>query len=369
MKMKNYGIPLAVTLSLLISGCTAEPAITEEQILKSYFSVFDSSEMVGEPDATVYIAPDSPAETYADELLSRLERGEADGLFSREELVLSFNYSEPAANGAEPLLEDVSLCFDSSDHPDSARENFCFVHKDFEFSEGQLVGLQSKGDAIHGQIVLQYFGSHALSRPEERLAASDFSAPGSNAEKFAVQQSHHAQAVLDGGDFDAKASEILYEKGVIYSCSGNYRDTDAQREEVCRDYSEFSFESDRLANFKAGEGLLDGRVIIGDGELIPIGAIGTLEILSAYDSSAGTLWITAEVVSNTETLKIPHASSVYLGSNGRQIASWATAGPYELKEGRVANVSYLFSGAFIGGELELEFWDKYPKEPVSIRIG
>jgi len=370
MNIKNWRIPLALSLSLVMSGCTAEPAVTEEEILESYFSVFDSSGTVEGSDPAVYVAPGSPAETYASELLTRLEQGETDGLFSRDELVLSFNYSEPAEEGAEPLLEDVSLCFDSSDHPDSAREDFCFIHKDFEFSEGQLIGLQSEGDAIHGQIVLQYFGNHALAQPDDRIKAANYAVPGSNAEAYAIQQAQAAQASLDGGGFDSSVSELLYESGVLYSCYGNHRDPDALREDVCGDYSDFTFENDRLQNFNAGPSSLDGRIILGDGEIIPIGDIGTIEVLSAYETISGALLITAEIVSATETLNISGWDSVYLGESGRQVESSGTLGPGELKDGRVGNVSYGFGGATFGCELELEFYDEnYNDVFVSIPIG
>jgi hypothetical protein len=76
------------------------------------------------------------------------------------------------------------------------------------------------------------------------------------------------------------------------------------------------------------------------------------------------------VTSNTEELNISRSDVFYIGSNGRQIESSGVYGAWTLREGRVGNVSYLFSGGTIGGDLEIEFYDEnYNEVPLVIWMG
>lgn len=371
--MRTTLVAMSTVSLLFLAGCTPpEPPPelpSEDEVLSAYLN-----QVLGEPDLSdetgfEYVIPGSEAETLAAELASRLEAAEQDGVVSIENLVSSVEYSEPLSEDEEPALEEVSLCFDSSEYPDAARESFCFLFSNPEFEEGQLAKVEVAGEPIEGQIILQYFGRHALAQPDERLAAKEFAASGSNAEKYAIQQSRAVQASLDGGTFDPTVSEPVWQGTDFYSCDPAHKQPDVLFEDVCASYSNFSFDENRLADFNAGPSPLEGRILVWDGEVYEIGDIGTFELLSAYVSIAGTLWVTAEVVSTTEELNIESWQSVYLIEDGRQIANSGSDGPSELKEGRRAYMSLLFAGATIGGDLEVNFYDEdYDDVLVTIPI-
>lgn len=360
----------AVSVFVLV-GCTPSPELpSEEEVLTAYLN-----QVLGEPDISdetgfEYVLPGSEAATLATELASRLEAAEQDSVISIENLVSSVEYSEPASEDDDPVLEEVSLCFDSSDHPDAAKENFCFLFDNFEFTEGQLTQLEVVGEPIHGQIIINYFSRHALAHPEGRLAATDFAGPGSNAEAYAIQQSQGAQARLDGGSFDSTGNELVWNEDGVYHCRPSYKNPDVLFEDACSPFSDFSFEGNRLVDFNAGPLPLEGRILVQEGEVLDIGDIGTFELLSAYVSIGGNLVITGEVVSTTEELTIDDWQSVYLIGDGRQIGNSGSWGPSKLKDGRRGYLSLIFSGATIGGDVEVNFYDEdYNDVLLTIPIG
>lgn len=359
----------AVSL-LVLAGCTPPPELpSEEEVLSAYLN-----QILGDPDLSdetgfEYVLPGSEAETLAAELASRLETAEQDGVISIENVVSSVEYSEPISEDEAPALEEVSLCIDSSEYPDAAKESFCFLFSNPEFEEGQLTKVEVSGEPIEGQIILQYFGRHALAQPDEKLEAKEFAVPGSNAEAYAIQQSRSVQASLDGGDFDSTVYELVWQGMDFYSCDPVYKNPDVLLQDACYSYSDFTFEGNLLADFNAGPSPLEGRILVWDGEVYEIGDIGTFELLSAYVSISGSLWVTAEVVSTTEELNIESWQSVYLIGDGRQIANSGSDGPSELKEDRRGYVSLLFAGAAIGGDLEVNFYDEdYDDVLVTIPI-
>jgi hypothetical protein len=343
---------------LVIAGCVpVEPLPTEEEILTSYFTQLVGAGIEGE-EQIPSVQSGSVAETFASDLATRIDTAEADGLIEQSALKFSLNYSQPAVEGEEAVLEDASLCLDATDYPEADQGYFCFVFTNFQYEGGQLVGFDTTGDPIHGQVILQYFGHHAMPQPADMAQAVNFAVVPSWAEWYALQQSYDTQTYLDGGNFYSDTDELVFRGETLFSCNPSYKKPDVLFEDACAAYSEFSFEGDRLLNFKAGDSLLDERIVLYDGEALPIGEIGSIKILSAYVTIAGDLVITAEVTSSTEELTISRSDSFYIGNNNRQIESSGMSGPVTLKNGRVGNVSYSFSGGTIGGDLEANFYDE-----------
>lgn len=367
--MKSSTLGIIAASALILSGCSqAEPLPSDREILDGYFSQL-LSEAETDNDVAPWAVPGSSADRYAAELAERFGEVSQAGLANIDDLELGFATANTEDEAEEPPVEEVSLCFDATGQPDADREFFCFLYTDFQFAEGQLVDFAVSGDAIRGQVLLGYFEAHALARPEQKSEAINYAVAGSNAEAYAIQQSQITQAELDGGDFDSSDGEVVVRPGEIFSCYGDYEDPDLDFEDVCYPYSDFSFEDEKLENFNAGDSSLGGRVALGGEEVLDIGGLGTIEILSAYESIGGSLWITAEVVSNTELLRIFGYDSVYLLDNGRQIANPSRRGPSELKDERRANVAFIFSGATLPGELEVSFDnDDYSTDDVFLSI-
>lgn len=229
-----------------------------------------------------------------------------------------------------------------------------------------VVGLASCS-AYPQETVEGYFTALSDVKPEQQLEATKYSAPGSLAEAYALEQSAHTQARLDGGNLDTAGGELFFERDEVHLCPPG---TDAPRDErelFCSVYSEFEVQEGRLVNFHAGESSLEGRLAIGDGEVSLIGELGTAEYLASYVTISGDLVVILEITSQIDTLTIPSYDATYLSSSGRGIEVSYTDGPFELKRDRVANVAFAFSGGELGGVLELEFYDEDFNE-ISVAI-
>lgn len=234
---------------------------------------------------------------------------------------------------------------------------------------GLVAGLSacSTGPSYSKEVVEGYFSAINEIDPGAVLTAQEFAEPGSNADAYAIEQSANKQAQLDGGSLDKTESVVVYEQDQVLLCVEGYEDLEIDPEEICATYTDFVIKDEKLVDFSAGGKPLQGRLALGNGDLTPIGDIGTARYISSYITIAGDLVIVVEINSTSGDLSLPW-DATYLGTNGRQVAVSFTEGPGELAAGRVGNVAYNFSGASFGGTLELNFMDAdYNDVPISIQ--
>lgn len=224
----------------------------------------------------------------------------------------------------------------------------------------------STGPSYSKEVLEDYFSAIASTSPEDQLEAQKVAVPGSNADAYAIEQSAHSQAQMDGGTLRRDKQEVLYESDEVLLCAPGFEDPDVDRDDFCISFSNFEFEDEKLLNFNAGSEPLDGRIALGDGTTVPIADLGSAKHLTSYVTIGGDLVVTIEVTSNANTLRLPY-SAAYLSPNGRQAEVSFIDGPSELKEGRIGNAAYWFSGAAFGGTLELSFDDEN-WNPVAIEI-
>ena len=117
-----------------------------------------------------------------------------------------------------------------------------------------------------------YFGAIAGESPtEQRAAAENFAAPGSNAYAYAIEQSAVNQAYQDAGVASSPPSKIKTLSDGFEVCSTNTLTQD----ETCNIFDEFQYVDGRLADFDAGGIPLAGRLSLGDGSTVPLGDIAT----------------------------------------------------------------------------------------------
>jgi hypothetical protein len=202
--------------------------------------------------------------------------------------------------------------------------------------------------------------------PADIIKGKDFAAPGSNAEAYAIEQSAHNQAKLDAGLLEDSEGVVLFEEGEVLYCDPGYDFPDVDRADYCVSYTNFEFVDGKLAEFDAGGTPLEGRISLGDPEPIMIGNIGQATVIASYETVGGDLVIVLEVTSATSLMGWGTYDTVYVGVDGRQMLNSSADGPYELKDGRTANIAFLFSEAKIGGQLEVEFYDEGYNNPVTI---
>lgn len=204
--------------------------------------------------------------------------------------------------------------------------------------------------------IAPYFAAMASEKPEQIAAAVSSAAPGSNAEAYLLYYGAAKQAQLEGGQFSKEVTEVVYEPNGVSLCLEGYKSAGVDKSSLCSSYTNFKFVDGKLSDFSAGDKPLEGRIFIGNGKQVPIGNMGSVKLIAAYLTIAGDLAIVTEMTSKTDKLQIPY-NAIYFAPNGRQINVSREEGVSDLKNGRTGNVAYYFSGAALGGTLELPFTD------------
>ncbi|NLA64885.1 MAG: hypothetical protein GX862_02920, partial [Leucobacter sp.] len=182
----------------------------------------------------------------------------------------------------------------------------------FTAGSGALLVLALSGCAFANSVPKEtlegYFGAIATQDPESKLAAQAFAVPGSLADAYAIEQSAHTQAQLDGGVLSTETNEIVVEAERVLLCEPLAESVKKELdvEDYCSVYENFEFQDDKLVSFNAGPKPLEGRLTLGDSTVIDIGDIGSVEMLASYITIRGDLVVVAEVVSNTDTLRLPY---------------------------------------------------------------
>ncbi len=345
---RSAWIGVAVCAALVLSGCasdssdSADDTVTEREIAESLFGLLQEAPQLDTTLLANFVVAGSAAEREILSLDERLKRGHIEGIFDRSDLTLDpVLIRSPETD--ELILADLSLCFEKPDFPEASPEDFCFIFSNFAFDEGLVVDFDVAGDAVHGQVLLKYFTAISSGQPSTVLGAGEYTVANSMAETYAIQQSHVRQADVDTGSLDFYPYEVTLEDGVVFI-------------DYATPFSDFVFDDDKLVNFKAGDNFLDGRLVIYDEEPVPVGREASVMLLSAYQSVAGTLYITVEITAGDKTLQVPY-SATYIPQDGRAMDEGLAVVPFELKDERVSNAYWAFASSPIGGELKLVFYD------------
>jgi len=346
-------------LIALVAACATETESEPEPkslegVAGEYLLALASGELDQKRIAREFTVPNSAADIHVVEQVARIESLRDDGVLDSLEL--------DVVNASEETL----LCFDGHDQPNVMAENFCFVYSNFVIEEGLVLSFDVRGEPLEGQVVLRYFSAIAEKRPELIRQASKFTVPDSAADTYLFALAAYQQAFLDGGSFDTTARDVLYENNEVSLCARGYKQADADRRDYCSDYYGFVFDGDRLVTFDSGGRALEGRVILGDGEVSDFGSGATFTRLVTYESELGAVIVVLEFTSKSSSFELPFRAT-YVGPDGRAMESGLYgAGPRDLKNGRTANAAYTFPGAQLGGTLELfaygSFWDEMEVE-------
>lgn len=196
----------------------------------------------------------------------------------------------------------------------------------------------------------EYFSAVAKGDPVElSRVATELTVPGSNAFAYATEQAAVAQAYRDSGQTGFAQQLEQIEGG--YSTCGTF-----DGELSCTDFTELEASDGRLADFLAGGTPLDGRLAIGSGDAVALGALAQVEFLAAYRSVAGIMWVIVEVRSEVDGLST--VLGRYKAPDGRQADPTGLVGPIELSAGGIANYAFAFDGAAFGGVLTVSAYDR-----------
>ena len=362
----SFGIQFRALMSsiaaavLVLSGCApsespaVEDAVNEREVIEELFGLLVQPSSLVVAGLGSYVAEGSAAEQTILEIDARLERGTTEGVFARSDLELDSILTRDTEDG-ELAVEELSLCFEEPEFGDTISEDYCFLFSGFLLEEGLLTDVSVAGDAVHGQLLLRYFEAIASMQPSTVLDGRRYAIPGSNADEYAFHQSLVRQADVDTGVFDFFPYEVTLERGDILI-------------DYSQRFSDFVFDDDLLKNFSAGDSLLDGRIFLYDEEAVPIGRDASIQLLSAYFGSAGTLNIVVEIVSGDRGLYVPY-DATYVPTDGRAMDEITSVVPYEMSGERTSNAYWVFAGASVGGELQLKFFnDQWREINVSVPV-
>lgn len=193
-----------------------------------------------------------------------------------------------------------------------------------------------------------YFEAVNSDDPKVIQDAVELAAPDSNAQAYAVYRTAVAQAGRDAGHAG--------EKNIVKSTDGGFEACTefASDDNECAEYTNIQHEGDKIADFDAGGEPLAGRLSLGNGETVPLGALGDATLLAAYRSIAGHMIVVFEMTSSSEGF-FPLAT--YIAPDSRQSDSTLMDGPIDLNPGALANYAFYFEGAEFGGEILIEAID------------
>jgi len=191
----------------------------------------------------------------------------------------------------------------------------------------------------------EYFGAIAGANPDEqRAVAAELTAPGSNAYAYAIEQAAVNQALMDSGAGTDAPSKLNTLTDGFELCDSDLIS------------GEETYADGKLSDFDAGGSPLAGRLSLGDGSAIKLGKLATAELIAAYTSIAGDLYVVFEIKSKTDEFSIDY-DTTYLAPDGRQASVTSTIAPSELSSGALANYAFIFEGASFGGKLKLKGYD------------
>lgn len=199
---------------------------------------------------------------------------------------------------------------------------------------------------------LQYGSALASLNPERLPEALELTVPGSNAYGFAVYYLSLAQADIDAG-FEHTGFVVEANDDGFKVC-----DYDAE----CTDYSDFEYEDGKLADFSI-EGLpLQGRIMLGDGSVEPLGEYGDVSLVAAFLRSTGQMMTLWDYKPKTDDVWM---AGLWENPDGEQVEAALRSSPDEIHAGEDIIYGLFFDDVEFGGVLALYYgvggeWEDTP---------
>lgn len=178
--------------------------------------------------------------------------------------------------------------------------------------------------------------------------------PGSPAAAYATYLKASMQSQIDGGTAgDLARSELTDIDGGFESCAS------ADGEKVCYKYTDFTGRESKVANLSVNDKPLDGRLTVGSGAATPISGLNAkATFLAAFETSDGKQLLVVLSVKSGKGTKVNLSEASYRSQDGRQSQSSGMHGPSELGADSVANYTFAFPTAKVGGALTLKVYDE-----------
>jgi hypothetical protein len=204
-------------------------------------------------------------------------------------------------------------------------------------------------DLPSGDDVEAYFTALASEDPDDLEPALDLAAPGSLAYAYLDYHLQGVVASIDGGLVGSgDAPEVEKIDGGFQYC------TDSSDDETCARWTDIEGRNGAVANFKVNDEPLDTRLIAGNGQPVPAGSLGSLELLYAYESPVSdSVYVVARAQSADRPVTVALADATYYDPAGQQTAAAGTYGPTELDANANANIVMIFPTVTLGGDISI----------------
>jgi hypothetical protein len=342
-------IAFLVGTVLVTAGCQAAEEDETSTLDTTVVAFFDSLS-----------AADSSEQQGAKEFsgVGSFAAGFVDSHIALMSSLVDANIIDSAALEAVYTEGEARLCFPGHDTPDVDPENFCFIFSDFVVDEGVLDGFQVFGEPVSGQVALRYFSSLSPTHPRELEEAKTFATAGSPAFDYVTALAAIAQAELDGGSLDTRPLDVLFFGDRISLCQRGHSSPTVDPRDFCTEYTNVEVEGNSVTRFDAGDRSIDGLISLGNGSEESFAGQASMKRVVSFETSKRHLIVVVEFTSTSQTFEIPF-STTYIGPDGRGQEFTNIYGPRQLKNGRSANVAFIFAGAQPGGSLELVGFDYF----------
>ena len=202
--------------------------------------------------------------------------------------------------------------------------------------------------------VEDYFTALGSEDPNVLEHALDLAAPGSLAYAYLDYRLQAVKASIDGG---LTGSEDTLQ---VEEIDGGYQYcTDPTDDQTCAKWTDIEGRDGAVANFRVNGEPLDARLTAGNGQAVPAGSLGSVELLYAYESPvSNSLNVVARAQSADEPVTVAIYDATYHDASGRQSKAADNYGPSDLAANANANVMMIFPTATLGGEVTVSMFSE-----------
>jgi hypothetical protein len=175
---------------------------------------------------------------------------------------------------------------------------------------------------------------------DQLASAVQMTAPGSVARAYTKYLLESGTAQAQSGD-SPEAQAVTHDGDVWKSCDRDNK--------YCATYGDVQAVGGKIATLTVNGKDLKPLIFVGGGRRVPLGSLGTVKLLTAYQSAvSGNLFVTVEVSAGAQPID-PDDDTAYRNPNGVQTNAAGVTGPTTLRAHSRANYLLMFTRAKIGG--------------------
>lgn len=199
----------------------------------------------------------------------------------------------------------------------------------------------------------RFFSAIASENPSKIKSVMRLTAPGTLAAAYATEQYGVTLAAEQEGNPYSGGSVVRVGSG-WKSCQD-----DGNGGKSCSTWGDVQAQGDKIATLTVNGKSLKGRISVGSGKAVPVGALGSVTVGAAYQSvQSGALFVTFKLKAGSHSVTVDQTESAYVTKGGTQVTAEEVDGPSTLLAHAVGNYFIAFQNAPIGGHVVLKLIDQ-----------